>query len=428
MKNICFYFQIHQPFRLKRYRFFDIDNDHYYYDDYYNEENIRRLVENSYLPANQTILEMIRISNKRFKCAFSISGTALEQLEQYAPELIDSFIELAETGCVEFLTEPYAHSLASIFNEDEFEHQVKQHAERIKEIFGVKPTAIRNSELIYSDDIGAMVERMGYKTMLIEGARHVLGWRSPNYVYAHPFAKKLKLLVRNYKLSDDITFRFSDRSWVDYPLTADSYMSWIASLPGEEQIANIWMGYETFGEYQKSETGIFEFLKSLPYFAMERELNFVTPTEATEKLEAVDIIKSLFPIAWSGEEKDLSAWTGNNLQNEALEKLYSVSDRVHLCGDRTLLRDWTYLQSTDHFRYMNHKDPWGSNYENAYDAFMNYMNVLADFLQRVKSQYPQNIDDEELNELLKTINNQEKEIKSLKSEVKKLKKKNEEKV
>jgi alpha-amylase len=423
MKNICFYFQIHQPFRLKRYRFFEIGTDHYYYDDFQNEESIRHLVQNSYLPANETILEMIKSSNKKFKCAFSISGVAIEQLEQYAPEVIDSFKELAATGNVEFLAEPYAHSLASVFDADEFEIQVKKHADKIFELFRKKPTAIRNSELIYSDEIGELVAKMGYKTMLIEGARDVLGWRSPNYVYSHAYHPKLKLLIRNYKLSDDIAFRFSDRSWTDFPLTADKYISWIASFPKEEQLVNIWMGYESLGEYQRKESGIFDFLKAIPYHAMEQNLSFVTPSEATEKNKPIDTVKVPFPIGWSGEEKDLSVWNGNNLQNEALQKLYSVAERVRLCSDKTLKRDWLNLQTTDHFRYMSHKDAWGTNFETSYEAFMNYMNILADFLQRVDAQYPTTIENEELNELLKTINNQEKKIEILEMEVKKLRSK-----
>ncbi len=421
MKNICFYFQIHQPFRLKRYRFFDIGTDHYYYDDFNNEESIRHLVLTSYLPANQTILEMIKSSNGKFKCTFSISGPAIEQFEQYAPEVIDSFKELAATNSVEFLVEPYAHSLASIFDAAEFQRQVEKHTDKIKELFGKNPTAFRNSELIYSDEIGELVAKMGYKTMLIEGARHVLGWRSPNYVYTHSYMPKLKLLIRNYKLSDDIAFRFSDRSWTDFPLTAEKYIDWIANMPEEEQVVNIWMGYEAFGELQRKESGIFEFLKVLPYHAMERNLTFTTPSEVTEKNKPIDSVKVLFPIGWSGEEKDISVWTGNNLQNEALQKLYSVGERVRLCTDRTLLRDWLNLQTTDHFRYMSHKDSWGSNYENAYEAFMNYMNILADFMQRVDNQYPTTIENEELNELLKTIYNREQEIDTLKKEIKKLK-------
>jgi len=423
MKNICLYFQIHQPLRLKRYRFFDIGADHYYYDDFQTEEIINHLVQTSYLPANEAISEMIQYSGKKFKCAFSISGVTLELFEQYAPELIDSFKKLAETGCVEFLTEPYAHSLASVFDPVEFEMQVKKHSDKIEELFGKKPTALRNTELIYSDEIGELVANMGYKTMLIEGARHVLGYKSPNYVYRHAYKPELKLLIRNYKLSDDIAFRFSNRTWADFPLTADKYISWLAAMPAEEQLVNIWLGYENFGEYQRKENGIFEFLKALPYHAMEKNLTFITPSEATTKNKPVDIAKAIFPISWSSEEKDLSVWTGNNLQNEALEKLYQIGERVRMSSDRTLLRDWLNLQTTDHFRYMSHKDAWGSNYENAYDAFTNYMNILADFLLRVDNQFPKSIENEELNELLTTIRNQAQEIERLEKEVKKLKKK-----
>ena len=423
MKNICFYFQIHQPLKLKRFRFFDIGADHYYYDDFQNEENILRLVNNSYLPANKLILEMIKSTNGKFKCAFSISGPALEQFEQYAPELIDSFKELAATKSVEFLTEPYAHSLASVFEITEFEKQVEKHSDKIFELFGKHPKAIRNSELIYSDEIGALVAKMGYKTMLMEGARHVLGWNSPNFVYTANGSPKLKLLIRNYKLSDDIAFRFSNRSWTDFPLTAEKYIDWIAALPEDEKVVNIWMGYEALGEYQRKESGIFDFFRALPFHAMEKGLQFVTPSEIAEASKSTESVSALFPIGWSGEEKDLSVWTGNNLQQEALEKLYEIAERVRLCikKDKTVLRDWRNLQTTDHFRYMSHKDPWGSNFENAYDAFMNYMNVLADFLQRIENMYPSTIENEELNELLKTINNQEKKIDALEKEVKKLK-------
>jgi alpha-amylase len=406
---------------MKRYRFFDIGTDHYYYDDFQNEESIRHLVYNSYLPANRAILEMIKSSNGKFKCTFSISGTAIEQFEQYAPELIDSFKELAKTGSVEFLAEPYAYSLSSVFDASEFESQVKKHAEKMQELFGKYPTAMCNSEFIYSDEIGELVAKMGFKTMLMEGARHVLGWRSPNYVYSHAYMPNLSLLIRNYKLSDDIAFRFSDRSWADYPLTAEKYIDWIAAMSKEEQVANIWMGYEAIGIYQKKESGIFEFLKALPYHAMERNLKFVTPTEVVENNKSIDKVSVLFPISWSGEEKDINVWTGNNLQNEALQKLYSVGERVRMCTDRTLLRDWLNLQTVDNFRYMSHRDAWGSNYENAYEAFTNYMNILADFLQRIENQYPSTIENEELNELLKTINNQGEEITKLQKEIKKLK-------
>lgn len=420
MRNICFYFQIHQPLRLKRYRFFEIGQDHYYYDDFQTEDRIRTLVEQSYLTANRSISEMIRSSNGKFKCAFSISGVALEQLEQYAPEVIDSFKELANTGSVEFLGETYAHSLSSIYDTNEFESQIKAHADKIESLFGQRPTAFRNSELIYSDEIGEIISKAGFKVMLIDEAKHILGWKSPNFVYNHSYISKFKLLIRNQKLSDDIGFRFSHNNWHDYPLTAEKLIGWLAAMPENEKIVNLWMSYESFGLYQPAFTGIFDFLKALPYHAMEQKMSFVTPTEAAKKNESAGAITIPYPISWAGHEKDLSPWTGNDLQQEALNKLYAVGERVRLCQDKSLQHDWLMLQSTDHFRYMSHKDAVGTNYDNAYEAFMNYMNVLADFLERVDYQYPTSIENEELNELLKTINNQDKEIEELQAEVKKL--------
>jgi alpha-amylase len=421
MKNICFYFQIHEPIRLKKYRFFQIGQDHYYYDDFQIEEKISVLAEQSYLPANRIIADMIRSSNGKFKCAFSISGVALEQLEQYAPEVIDSFRDLSKTGSVEFLAETYAHSLSSVFDADEFEMQVTMHADKMESLFGKRPTVFRNSELIYSDEIGEAVAKMGFKTMLIEEAKHVMGWKSPNFVYAHSHLSKLKLLVRNLKLSEDISLRFSHRSWSDFPMTAEKFVGWIAATPSEEKIFNIWMGYESLGMVQRPETGIFEFLKAIPYHAMENQIGFVLPSEASKKQEVAGSLFIPFPTSWWGHEKELSPWNGNDLQHEALDKLYSISVRVRMCKDKPLLHDWLMLQTTEHFRYMSHKDAYGSNYETAYEAFMNYMNVLADFLERVNAEYPSTIDNEELNELLKTINHQEKEIEILETEVKKLK-------
>jgi alpha-amylase len=421
MKNICFYFQIHQPIRLKRYRFFDIGQDHYYYDDFQTEERVRYLVDQSYLPANRTIAEMIRSSNGKFKCSFSISGIALEQFEQYAPEVIDSFKELAKTGNVEFLAEPYAHSLSSVFDAEEFVQQVKMHADKIEELFGKRPTALFNAELIYSDEIGELVAKMGYKTILIDEAKHILGWKSPNFVYTHSYIPKLKLLVRNHKFSDDLAFRFSKMNWSDYPMTAEKIIGWIVNTPEDENIINIGFGYEVFGVTQSAYTGIFEFLKALPYHAMEHQIGFILPSEFSKKSESAGPLSVPYPISWVGNDKDLTPWTGNDLQQEALNKLYAVGERVRLCSDKPLLRDWLILQTTDHFRYMSHKDAYGTHYESAYDAFMNYMNVLADFLERVDAQYPTTIENEELNELLKTINSQELEIETLENEVKKLK-------
>ena len=416
MRNICFYFQIHLPFLLKRYRFFEIGQDHYYYDDFQTEDRIRNVVEQSYLTANRTISEMIRSSNGKFRCAFTISGLTLEQLEHYAPEVIDSFKELAKTGSVEFLAEPYAHSLSSVFDAEEFERQVKMQADKIEALFGKRPTALFNAELIYSDEIGELVSKMGYKTMMIDEAKHIMGWKSPNYVYSHSYIPKLKLLVRNHKLSDDIAFRFSRMS-----LTAENYISWISSLPPEEKVINLGMGYEVLGITQPAHTGIFEFMKALPYHAMEQKMNFVLPSEITKKSESAGPLSVPHPMSWVGNDKDLTPWTGNDLQQEALNKLYAVGQRVRMCTDKPLLLDWLILQSTDHFRYMSHKDPHGTHYESAYEAFMNYMNVLADFLERVDAQYPTTIENEELNELLTTINHQEKEIEKLENEVKRLK-------
>ena len=423
MKNICFYFQIHLPFRLKRFRFYEIGKDHYYYDDFQTSERLRNIVDQSYLTANRTIAEMIRNSNGKFRCAYSISGVALEQLEQYAPEVIDSFKELAKTGSVEFLAEPYAHSLSSVFDAVEFERQVKMHADKTEALFGKRPTVLFNAELIYSDEIGELASKMGYKIMIIDEAKHILGWKSPNYVYTHSYIPKLKLLVRNHKLSDDIAFEFSNLS-----LTAEKYISWIESLPEDETVINIGMGYEVFGITQPAQSGIFEFMKALPYYAMEQKMSFILPSEIIKKNESAGTLSVPYPISGVGNDKDLTPWTGNDLQQEALSKLYAVGERVRMCSDKPLLLDWLILQSTDHFRYMSHKDAYGTNYESAYDAFTNYMNVLADFLERVDAQYPTTIENEELNELLKTINQQDNEIEKLEIEIEKLKSKKTKKV
>lgn len=424
MKAICFYFQIHQPFRLKRYRFFDIGNDHYYYDDFANDDIITRIAHQSYIPAAESLLRMIEDSGKKFKCAISISGVALEQLEIYVPEMIDLLKKLVKTGCVEILAETYAHSLSSLADPDEFVNQVKVHDEKVKELFGVTPKVFRNTELIYSDDIAPMVYSMGYKGMITEGAKHVLGWKSPDYVYSAATAPKLKLLLKNDKLSDDITFRFSNTNWSEYPLTADKYINWIAETPAEEQIVNLFMTLDTFGAMQNRESGIFQFLEALPRFAAEKGIDFITPSEAVAKIKSVGELSVPFPMSWADEARDTSAWLGNRLQREAFDKLYSVSERVRLCDDRRLKLDWYYLQSSDHLFYMSTKHMADgamhslfSPYESPYQAFTNYMNVLADFIVRVEEQYPLSIENEELNSLLTTIRNQASEIETLNKEV-----------
>lgn len=428
MSAVCLYFQIHQPFRLKRYRFFNIGNDHYYYDDFANDEIISRIAQRAYLPANELLLQMINESNKKFKVAFSITGTAIEQFQQYVPEFIDSMKKLADTGCVEFLSETYDHSLASLADYEEFRQQVERHDKLIYELFGQKPKVFRNTEFIYNDEIAAQVASMGFKAVLTEGAKHILGWKSPNYVYTPAGAPKMKLLFRNSKLSDDIAVRFADYSWHEYPLTADKYMSWIAQGPKEEQLINIAVNYETIGDNHPRETGIFDFFKALPRFAEEKGVEFWTPSEAISKLKPVDTISVTHPISGADEARDTSAWLGNLLQNEAFNKLYSVAERVHLCSDMRLKQDWDYLQSSDHFFYMSTKHfsdgaahAMFSPYESPYQAFTNYMNVLADFIVRVEEQYPLTIENEELNALLTTIKNQGSEIEMLNKELRSLK-------
>lgn len=426
MKTICFYFQIHQPFRLKRYRFFDIGNDHYYYDDFQNEEIIRRIAERCYIPANRLFLEMIKESGGKFKAAFSISGTALEQMEVYTPEVLDGIMELVKTGNIEFLSETYAHSLASLGNEDEFKKQVQLHKEKVYSLFGVKPKVFRNTELIYSDEISDIVCDLGYHGMLTEGAKHVLGWKSPNYLYTSASRPELKLLLKNDRFSEDLSVRFNNYSWSEYPLTADKYMSWIASTPEEEQVINLFMNYDVLGSFHPAESGIFDFFRALPRFAAEKGIGFSLPSDAFKKLKPVDSISVPFPMSWVDEEKDCSSWLGNILQQEAFDKIKEISNRVHLIQDGRIQQDWLYLQSSDHFYYMNTKHPGErgfSPYDNPYEAFNNYMNVLSDFIFRVEAEYPTSIDDEELNSLLTTINNQNKKIEDLEKEIQKMKKK-----
>lgn len=423
MKNICFCFQMHAPYKMKRYRFFEIGQDHYYYDDMQTEEHLDYLVNASYLPLCNTIKEMIRLSKGRFHCALSVSGTTLEMFQQFAPEMIDVLNELAATGCVEFVATPYAYSLASVYSETEAVEQLQLQQAMVKELFGVESSTICNTELVYSDEIAIQLYQQGYKTVMTEGAKHILSWKSPNYIYQSASAPKMKVLLRNANLSDELAFHFSDPNWYNYPMDAEKYTAQIAALPEEEQVVNIWVGAETFGVRQHAMSGIFDFLKALPYHAMDKSIGFMTPSEVAKKFATNDVIVAPYPITWAGEAKDINIYTGNDLQNEALQKLYAVAERVHLCQDKQLKRDWLLLQDVNYFHYMNHIDQGSTHFESAYDAFINYMNVLSDFLQRVDEQYPTTIENEELNELLKTINNQEKEIEKLEEQIKALKKK-----
>ncbi|MDE7441458.1 MAG: glycoside hydrolase family 57 protein [Muribaculaceae bacterium] len=425
MKSVCFYFTIHQPYRLKRYRFFDIGNDHYYYDDFADDEIISRLAQNSYIPMADTLLDIIHRTNGGFKCAICISGTAIEQLQMYVPEVIDKLRQLADTGCVEFLSGTYAHSLASLEDPEEFLREVKMHDDLIHSLFGKRPKVFANTELIYDDDIALLIKGMGFTTAVTDGAKHILGWKSPNYVYSAATAPDLKLLLTNDKLAEDISRNFNNTEWDEYPLTADKYIRWIASLPEEEQVINLYLSMDTFGSFLPAYTGIFEFMKALPDFGKEMGVEFTTPSDVVAKLKPVGEMSVPYPISDIDEARDVSAWKGNELQREALNKLYGVAERVSMCTDRRLKQDWEYLQSSDHFYYMSTKNMADgadhaafSPYDSPFAAFTNYMNVLADFLVRVQEQFPESIDNEELNSLLLTIRNQASEIESLKKEVK----------
>ncbi|WP_436415041.1 glycoside hydrolase family 57 protein [Petrimonas sp.] len=435
MKTICFYFQIHQPYRLKRYRFFNIGRDHYYYDDYSNEDILQQIAARSFIPANRMMLDLINMNKGKFKFAISVSGVALDQMEVYAPEVIDGLKELSRTGAVEFLAETYAHSLSSLIDPVEFQNQVQLQTQKIKLLFDQEPKVFRNTEMIFSDEIAEMVYDMGYTKMISEGAKHVLSWRSPNYVYKSDAQPNLKLLLRNSQFSDDISLRFSDYTWKEYPLTAEKYASWIAATEKQEEVFNIFMNYETFGNLQPSHSGIFEFMKALPKFAFEKGIEFSTPSQIMDTHKPVGTVSVPNPISWADEERDLSRWLGNKLQKSALNTLYEISERVRLTNDRRLKQDWNYLQSSDHFYYMSTKHFFDgsmhskfSPYQSPYDAFNNYMNVLSDFIDRVKAQFPDTVDNEELNSLLTTIHNQEREIKKLQSELKKVVTENEEKL
>ena len=391
-KTLCFYFQIHQPVRLRRYRFFDIGKRHDYFDEYVNRSTIRRVAERCYLPMNHLIMDLIKRYGTNFKVSFSISGSALEQFALHAPEVIESFKELAKTGSVEFLAETYAHSLASLSDTDEFERQVQRHAAKMEELFGQKPVTLRNSSLIYSDQIGERVAAMGFESMLTDGAKHVLGWKSPNFVYTNVMNPRLKLLLKNSRLSDDLTLRFSDHSWHEWPLTADKYARWLKDCTQDSEIVNLFMNYETFGENQLAETGIFEFMRSLPeYIFSTTDFEFLTPSEAVKKHQPVAPLHVPYPISWADEEKDITGWLGNELQNEAFEELFKIQPKVEALNDPELNEDYSRLQASDHFYYMRTKlfsdndyHRYVSPYETPYEAFINYMNVLSDFIARVE--------------------------------------------
>lgn len=423
MKTICLYFEIHQNIHLKRYRFFDIGTDHYYYDDYENERSISETAERSYIPALQTLIGMAKDNKKFFKCAISLSGCTIELLEIHAPQVLELIKELLDTGCVELLAEPYSHGLSSLANEESFKDEVKHLCDKVYNMFGIKPKIFRNSCLIYTDEIGRMVSEMGFKGMLTEGAKHILGWKSPHFVYNCTEAPKLKLLLRDYRLSEDIGFRFNDSSWSEYPLFADTYMDWIAQMPEEEQVINIFMELCALGIFQPLSSNILEFFKALPEQARKRGITFSTPSEICGKIKSSGDISVPYPVTWVDEERDISSWLGNVMQREAFNKLYSVADRVRLCNNRQIKQDWDYLQATNNFRFMSTKPSsagaYRGIYDSPYDAFTNYMNIIGDFITRVNNLYP-DVDNEELSSLMTTIKNQEDELNRKDREIEKL--------
>jgi len=430
MKTVCLNFQIHQPFRYRKYRFFDIGNDAYYYDDFANETILRKAADQCYLPANKIILEQILKYKGKFKVSYSLSGVVLDQFKLYAPEVIESFKKLAATGCVEFLSETYANSLVSLADGGFFESQVKAHDDLIEELFGQRPKVFNNTELIYSDEIGDLVQRMGFEAMITEGAKHILGWKSPNYLYCNALNPRLKVLMRNFRFSDDLSFRFSNKGWSEFPLTAEKYAGWMNSLPKEEEVVTIFINYETFGQLQPKNTGIFDFLKKLPEAILKSgKLSFSTASEVINDLQPVSAVHVPYPISWADEERDLSAWLGNELQKEAFDKLYQLKDRMRNCTDATMLKDWDYLQTNDHFYYMCTKffsdgevhkyfNPYGTPYE----AFINYMNVLSDFKIRLNAVVPKSAKDQEIANLKDLVNEKTKKLELTEIELKKVKK------
>ncbi|WP_215224210.1 glycoside hydrolase family 57 protein [Echinicola shivajiensis] len=395
MRTICFYFQVHQPYRLKPYRFFDIGEDHYYWDDFANRSIMRKVAEKCYLPMNQLLLELIEKYDGKFKVSFSLSGVFMDQMEEYAPDVLESFQKLVATGHAELLNETYAHALAALKSKEEFHDMVLKQQDKIKKLFnGYTPKVFRNTELIYSDTIGEMVAELGYDAILTEGAKHILGWKSPNYVYCNAIEPKLKVLLKNFRLSDDIAFRFGEKAWADWPLTTDKFVNWINQIPQEEEVINLFMDYETFGEHQWAESGIFEFMRHLPEAVLSQSnFTFSTPSEVVSEAPPVGKIHVPVPISWADEERDLTAWLGNDLQDEAFDRLYELEHLVKKSKDPSIQKDWKYLQTSDHFYYMCTKffsdgdiHAYFSPYESPYEAFINYMNVLSDFMLRLKKE------------------------------------------
>lgn len=392
MTSICFYFQVHQPFRVRDYSFFDIGNSHFYEDDKKNEEILNKVADKCYLKANQKMLELIHRHDGKFKISYSISGTAIEQFEKYRPDVLQSFIDLSNTGCVEFLSETYSHSLSFIYSKPEFIRQVEKHSKMIKKYFNQTPKVFRNTELIYNNELASFIEGMGYKGIVCEGVDRLLNGRTPNYLYQPIGADTIKLLLKNYLLSDDIAFRFSDTGWKEFPLTADKFKHWVHAIAGNGETINLFMDYETFGEHQWESTGIFNFLDHLPAEILKHpEFDFKTPSEVIESYPARDVYDAHDYTSWADTERDLSAWSSNSMQQESLKRIYSIEKEVLACENPALLNVWEKLQTSDHFYYMCTKfwndgdvHKYFSPYNSPYDAYMYFMNVFSDLECTVK--------------------------------------------
>jgi alpha-amylase len=395
MASICFYFQVHQPFRIKKYTVFDVGNDHDYFgesalDTLDNKKILEKVSNKCYLPANAAFLKLLE-QHPEFKISYSISGSLLDQLEKYKPEVIDSFKALVATGRVELLNETYNHSLSFLYSPEEFRRQIKLHKEKVMQLFSFEPKVFRNTELIYNNDLAIELESLGFKGVLLEGADHIIGWRNPNFLHKAKGSKNLKLLLRNYKLSDDIAFRFSTHSWNEHPLTAPKFSKWVNDINGNGHIVNLFMDYETFGEHQWDSTGIFEFLSHLPAELLKHPDNdFVTPSEAIERFEYAGELDVKDFVSWADIERDLSAWLSNPMQHDAISKIYSMEKDVISSGDERIIDDWRKMQTSDHFYYMCTKfwadgdvHKYFSPYDSPYEAFINYMNALRDLKMRV---------------------------------------------
>ena len=395
MPSVCFYFQVHQPVRLRHYTVFD-KNDKYF-DDNKNGSICRKVANKCYLPANRLLLNLIRRFDGRFRIAYSVTGLLLEQLERYSPEVLSTFDALAETGCVEFLAETYYHSLSFLYSRNEFAEQINKHVEAVNYFFGQRPRIFRNTELIYNNDLAGLIESMGcFDAIITEGADHILGYRSPNFVYQPKGCNHLKLLLKNYSLSDDIAFRFSNHDWAQWPLTAEKFARWVSNVNGNGNVVNLFMDYETFGEHQWEDTGIFDFMRHLPDEVLRHpDNNFKTPSEVIQSYGSADEVDVPHIISWADTERDLSAWLGNAMQSNAIHELYRIEKKIKNTKDEKIIGDWRKLQTSDHFYYMCTKyfadgdvHKYFNPYDSPYDSYINFMNVLDHLHRRCSGQMP----------------------------------------